>query len=610
MTKGMTEQELTQLIKQLNIDEFPDETNKVRDTSKFDEWIQVKDQTIIVHDPTDGGKLPVISSASPVKIKVNDKLVESECVVSSTDRIHWEIDEKAMFQITVSKDKLHAYFHLMSRERYAWRLIDTEPMQNIIISAEELKDIVLETVHLADVVEHIERKSIKSNLDIASIQLELINPTYKPVLIAKGKAEVAGKDAQVEVYFPEQVESQFFEVSGNIDFRNHLQIPTVSAGDLIAKKIPLVDGIPGYDVYGNVLIPGPPKDIIVVTKPSVELTSDGEIFALKDGRPRITGGKIKTLDISTSYVVSGDVDIESGNIVFSGDVIVYGNVTDKMIIESLGNVYVYGSAYNAIITATGSIFVRGNVLGSKLYCGYFGVMFNRLYTASKTLGELMDKLLIASKILVQELELRKQKIRFGQIIILLMENKFKEIPTIIREMLDVLTNFQHIKKEEYQKLREMSAVFMFPSKLLEVATSSFIQSFVSLLQETHQEVARMQEEKTEIILNQCYNSDIKSNGDIIIKNDGVILSDLYAARHIVFKRDTSVCRGSHLEAGGSIVAKVIGGQSDVITLLKANRKITIKKMFSGRVCIGKRCIDIYDVVENKTFNADSFKQRA
>lgn len=617
MRKDITEVELTHLIKKLDLDPDRKEATLLHETSAKaeqsltrDGWARVKDQTIIVQDPEGDGKPPVIQSVAPVKLIINDRIVESECTVSSADRIGWEIDEQALFEIKISEDKIYAYFRLNAIQRFAWRLVHTGPMNNLVIIAEENRDVVVETVRLSDVVARIETMRITSNLDIAAIQKELAAPTYRPVLIAKGRAAVPGRDAQLEIYFSEQVKSRFFEVSGSIDYRNHLQIPTVDSGELIARKTPLVEGLPGYDVYGNVILPAQSKDVVIVIKPGVEMTSDGEIKALKAGRPRIMGGSIKTFDISTAFIVSGNVDIETGNIVFSGDVIVYGNVTDNMIIESLGNVYVYGSVYNSTITATGSIYVRGNILGSKLYCGYFGVLFNRLYNTSKMLDESIEKLLAASKILLQVLEKKQQRVRFGQIVILLIENKFTEIPNTINELLTVISNIQHLKKEENNRLQHVLEVFTSPTKLIELASPSFIQMAHSLLRETHEEMARLQEDHTEIRFNQCHNSEIKSNGDILVLREGVILSDLYAANDIAFRHETAVCRGSRLEAGGGIHAKIIGGETGVSTLLTAKRKVTVKKMYFGRICIGKYCIDIDHIVENQTFDIQHMKNPA
>lgn len=618
----MSEKEISRLIKQLNLDELDgglkaDKTGEGQEhlehehhPFKEDGSVQVKDHIIVVRDPVNGGRRPVISAIPPVKLFINGEYIETECQVSSTDRIHWEIHEDTLFHIQVTEDRLNAYFHLKSKERYAWQLLNTEPLSHLIVTAEEDKGIVLETVHLSDVAAQLERKSIKSNVDLASIQQELLQPTYRPIAVAKGKAAVPGRDAQLDIYFSEQLESQFFEISGTIDFRNHLQIPSVKQGDVIARKIPMVDGIPGYDVYGEVIMPAPPKDVFVVVKSGVELTPDGKIIARKEGRPRITGSHIKTFDISTSFIVSGDVNIETGNIVFSGDVIVYGNVTDNMIIESLGNVYIYGSVFHATITATGSIHIRGNVIGSKLYSGYYGVMFNRLYNASKLLGEHIEKLIAAAGMLEQALESKRQVVRYGQIAQLLIESKLKDIPAAAKELLSVISNIQHIRNSEYQKLIEMITIFFQPARMLDTATYGYFQSLLTLLHETHEEVARMQEAKVQTIINQCHNSELKTNGDIIIRLDGVILSNLYSAGSILFQSKSAVCRGARLEAEGVISAKIVGGETGAKTLLKAKKEVKVKRLYEGRICVGGYCTDIYEIIENKSFTIHELKRRA
>lgn len=615
----MTENELTAMIKQLNLKD-PEELEEPSDgdssgqnggsASAVDGWLEVKRQTIVVRDPIGGGKPATVRAESPVKLKVNDVEISTETAVFSTDRIQWEIETKPLFEILVSEDELTAYFHLHSKERYDWRLMDAVPSLDITLIAEEDKDTVVESLHFSHVFIMLEHKSIKANLDVSAIQQEIIQPTYKPVVVARGKPTVPGTDAKLETYFPQQVESRFFEIDGTVDFRNHLQIPSVKKGEVIAKKIPMVDGVPGYNVYGDVIVPPPPNDVIVVVKSHVELTPDGEVIALRDGRPRMTGRRIKAFDISTAYIVAGDVDIETGNIVFSGDVIVYGNVTDSMIIETLGNVYVYGSVYNATITATGSIFVRGTVIGSRIYSGYFGVMFNRLYKNTKWLSDKMEQLHSASLLLVRALEQKKQPIRWGQLLLLLIENKFNDIPGKIKELQAVIANLQHLKKEEFQKIKERSTIFLHPHRLVESAGPSFIQGYISLLRDTYQEVERMQEAKVKTVFNQCHNSELKSNGEIVILREGIVLSNLYSAGNIIFKHNHAVCRGSVLEAEGGITAKNVGGQTGSQTLLKAKRFVSVQKMLSGRVCVGNYCVDIHDIVENKTFTINSIRRKA
>jgi hypothetical protein len=88
-----------------------------------------------------------------------------------------------------------------------------------------------------------------------------------------------------------------------------------------------------------------------------------------------------------------------------------------MIIESLGNVYVAGSVFNATITATGRIAVKGNVIGSNLYSRYFGMLYNRIYNSSKQLIEILEKMMESSKLLHHELAKKNMQVRYGQVLV-------------------------------------------------------------------------------------------------------------------------------------------------------------------------------------------------
>lgn len=613
MSGFITEDELTDLIRKIDLDSSSSEKkaehpNRKPSAKQHDGSIEIANNHIIIRDPQMNGAKPTIAPSEHVKIKVNQQWVDEPTKVCSTDTLEWELNPPPLFEIVVSEDKLQAYLHVKSLERFEWRLKNQMPLKHLILAFEEDKNSIVETVDLFKIMSELEKMKITANVDLPAIQTELANPSFTGVLVAAGKAPVPSEDASLEIYFSEQLENQFFEISGSIDYRNHLKIPSVKRGEVIAKKIPAKVGIPGYDVYGNVVVPNAPKDILIIAKKDVQLREDGILIALNEGRPRVTGPeKIKTFDISRSFVIPGNVDIETGNIVFSGDVIVYGDITDNMIVESLGNVYVYGSIYNATVTATGSIFAKGNVMGSKLYSGYFGVLFNRLYQCSNVLKEQYSQMIEASKLLIAQLGKKSSGIRYGQIMLLLMENKFRELPKITKELMTVISNIQHIKKDEYQQLINMVECFLSPPKLIDTMTPGRMQLLHSLMSETSQEVSRMQEARVFIQINQCHNCELKSNGDIILQRDGVLLSELYSSGNIVFKNPQAVCRGSNIVADGSIAASVVGGHTGASSMLKAKKKIHINELKSGRICIQNYCVDIHEPVKHASFDKNTIR---
>lgn len=415
------------------------------------------------------------------------------------------------------------------------------------------------------------------------------------------------ENACLELFFSETIENEFSEIEGQVDYRSHLRIPSVIRGEVIARKIPVVEGIPGYDVYGEILYPPEPADLTVTARNNTVLLINNEVRALREGRPRVTGDKVKCFDICTSYLVPGNVSIHTGNIVFSGDVVIRGNVEDNMIIESLGNVYVSGSVYNSTITATGSILVKGNVVNSKLYSGYFGVMYNRIYNFSKQLIEECKVLQNATQMLVQAVQSHKKSVKYGQAVLLLLESKFQKIPQLIKELLLVLDTVKASFHQDLEQPLHFLNLFLKPVQLVDFLTETSLSGVIGILEELHVGVARMQESKVEVNIGKCQNSTLKSNGDINIHRDGIVQSELFSSGNITFHKTFSVCRGSKLEAGGNILAYFVGGESGAQSYLKAKQSVTVRKMYMGKVTIDRYTADIMEPVENIVFDTETVR---
>jgi len=112
---------------------------------------------------------------------------------------------------------------------------------------------------------------------------------------------------------------------------------------------------------------------------------------------------------------------------------------------------------------------------------------------------------------------------------------------------------------------EMGAVYLHPARIPELPN---VQGYRQL-QETRIEVAKMQEVRTEERFFHFHKGEIKSNGGIVVRREGVISRDLYALKQIRFEHDASVCCGSTLDAGESINAKVLVGKTESNTAMMA-----------------------------------------
>ncbi|MFS0725955.1 flagellar assembly protein A [Paenibacillus sp. 1P07SE] len=600
MSSRMSEDQLFELISQLDLQEDEGALREPQSGPSIGmrAFLKIKDNRIELLPTGEPGEDPFIEAAPPVRLRINGEPLASRCQVQPGDQVEWELEETPQFHIKFSPDRMRAWFVLLANERHRLRLQDTPATAELLVKTERVPYELPKRLTLIDIAPELEQFAMVK-VDYQAIQRELDHPTYQPVLIARGKDPTPGRDATLEIFFKEQIISEFEEVNGMIDYRNHLKIPSVKVGELVARKIPLVPGLPGYDVFGTPIDPPRSKDIMLVAKNHIRLAHH-DAYALKEGRPRITGERIKLIDITTTHVVPGDVDMKTGNIVFSGDVIIYGNITDGMIVEALGDIYVMGNVYRATATATGSIYIKGNAIGSKLYSGHYGVLFNRLCTHSNNLNGQLQQLRSTMKQLGTMAVSRGQTVSQRQMFQLLLETKFRQIPLTVKEILQCISNIQQIQNGQLGELKNKLQELQLP--LRETSNlSKLLDELQFILIETVDSIKRCEELDVRTELEQCNMTSIMSGGDIVIKKQGVVQSQLFSKGHIVFHEHDSVCRGSQLEAEGSISAMIVGGKSGGSTLLKAGERVVVSRMYEGRVVVGRFARDILEPVEQMEF---------
>ncbi len=188
--------------------------------------------------------------------------------------------------------------------------------------------------------------------------------TEKPVRIAVGMKPTPGKDAEFIFYFKTGVfrKAAIEDGYGKIDRVQAQPVQSVEAGQIIAEKIPANPGQPGRDVYGKLVptIAGMDKELEL--GPNVfSLTADqSRLIATAAGEPILSQ---KRIGIYPVQVINSDVNIETGNIQFAGNVVIFGNVEIGMKVEAEGEICIYGSVDAAAIKAGGNLFIKGGVFG-------------------------------------------------------------------------------------------------------------------------------------------------------------------------------------------------------------------------------------------------------
>ena len=588
--RDVTDEELLRLIRELGAgDGSPLEQSMPNRSPRADgSWAMVVGNDIAVHYGAGFAAGDIVLEAKPpVRLYVNGAAADGKAILEKGDRIGWSVEEPPMFRIQVTPDAIEAFLHIRAAVRKPWRLVPKEASAHLVLEAREDEAGPSQALSAADVIGRIHEMGLSCNLNLPAILQEIDMPTYEPVLIARGVEPIPSRDAELTLYFAERIESVFGETDGTIDFKNHLRIPQAAVGQRIARRTGPVPGVAGRNVFNQAIVPPAPADVPIRAGRHVSITSDGDVIARKAGRPKLSGDRVKLFDIATEFVVFGDVDLASGNIVFSGDVIIYGDVLEGMIVESLGHTYVFGNVYGATISATGSIYIAGNATNSYLYSGYFGVVYNRLYSYTKTLGEQLESLLAAASELERAVRARGRTARIGQLIAMLASAKFTGLQRTIQESLAALTHVRKTDDEEWGDLRRQLEAVSGPLGFLALSSAEPLERLRELASRAFETIERMQERQVTIQFAQCNGATVKSNGDIAVTKEGTFQSRLFARDGIVFQSSGAVCRGGELEAGGLIALASVGGQSGGEAVIRSNQRILAERIYMAKLCIGR-----------------------
>lgn len=181
-------------------------------------------------------------------------------------------------------------------------------------------------------------------------------------LVAEALAPIEGSDAKID-YAVEISKSSKpkMNADGTVDFKDMELILHVKKGDLLATYTPINLGEPGYDVVGGIIRPKQTRNIPFKIGKNVFLSEDKlQAFAGADGHLVLEEDKIV---VSDTYIIEGDVDTSTGNVIFEGSVKVKGGVRAGYEINATGDIEVLGIVEGAKLISGGSIILSKGIQG-------------------------------------------------------------------------------------------------------------------------------------------------------------------------------------------------------------------------------------------------------
>ncbi len=189
------------------------------------------------------------------------------------------------------------------------------------------------------------------------------SPVYRDrIKVAEGTQPKNGADARI-VYSFQTDTSQIHlkEKDGRVDFKELNLIQNVVEGQTLARKVPAEQGEAGRTVTDQLIPAEDGKDVSIEAGKNVTIAEDGmKAMADINGQVVLVGGK---LNVEPVYVVAGDVNLKTGNVLFLGTVLVKGNVDDGFSVKAAGNIEVMGSIGKCDLDAEGDVVVHQGIAG-------------------------------------------------------------------------------------------------------------------------------------------------------------------------------------------------------------------------------------------------------
>ncbi len=258
-----------------------------------------------------------------------------------------------------------------------------------------------EPISLSQLTEALEREKIVFGIAENVLEKLAQRPIYKiRMQVARGIAPVDGKDGEVIYYVKKDADYHpDYSEEGTVDYKSLSYFQTAKKDQLLCDIIPETEGTAGKNIYGVAIPPRKGRPAVSPVGKNTVPSEDGtQLFAACDGVTKYTKDKI---DIHETLNIPSNVDQLTGNIDFTGDVVIAGDVCDGYSVKSGGNIIVKGVVECAKLEAAGSIHISKGINGGDRADIIAGGDFRSLYIENTTLlvhGNVYADYLIGSNV--------------------------------------------------------------------------------------------------------------------------------------------------------------------------------------------------------------------
>lgn len=548
----------------------------------LDYGVKVEDGKILVKDSKNSEDILTITPCNGVSLFVNGEEFNYIIPVTETDKIEYKFEnntESRKLDISIDESKMQAYATIQYVPKIVCKLKDKDYCRNLTLEKEIVKKEYPVNYTKNEIINALIERNISYGILEGEIEKICNQQGCNNVLIAKGDMPEDDTEDVINILFNDSNELVDYNSSEKIDYRNRYAISNVKIGDIIAERVLGKEGHDGKNIYGNV-VKRKVKKTIFVKAASGCVFKENKVIATIEGKPSVRGN---IFNVNRLYKAD-KVDLESGNIDFIGDVEIISDVNEGMEVTAGNDIFIGRNIESATVKSGGNIVVYGNAIKSKVSAGCENVKRNAYLETLRKYQNDMDQLIsTAHHIKLNNSDGKPD----GEIIKILMENKFKSLPELARHILSYNVS-QGIQETQITTFIITKLIGRGPLRIKDISELSEMQQ---IIKDEIEEMEQLIITPTTIQVDYSQGSDISASGDVIITGKGQYVSDISAVNKIEFTMPGAVCRGGTLKAGSEIKLKTVGSIAGVSTILQvpSNGRITADIAYNNTVfCFGEK----------------------
>ena len=201
-----------------------------------------------------------------------------------------------------------------------------------------------------------------SGISEEAIRLFLLEKRYFEIyVLAKGTKAREGSDGYIEYTFNTSLKpTPKMNEDGTVDFHTLENVNHIKSGDVVAILHPEDRGDNGTDILGRPVYPRKVKRAVFRYGKNMEVSEDKlKLISKVDGHVTLENDKVFVSNVLELV----DVDASTGDIHYSGSVMIKGNVLAGFSVKAAGDISVSGIVEGATIIADGDITFNRGVQG-------------------------------------------------------------------------------------------------------------------------------------------------------------------------------------------------------------------------------------------------------